>query len=317
MDLSIVIVNWNTRELLADCLDSVFANLGDLSAEVLVVDNASADGSADMVAHCFPEVRLIRNADNRGFAAANNQAFELATGRQVLLLNNDTLVHGDVVAASVRYLDEHPEVGAMGCRVENADGSTQFTCSEFPTISNLVIQTLGLNRLRGGPAFLRRYQMLDWDRDDERDVEVISGCYLMIRREVLAEVGVLDEDFFCYGEETDWCRRIAEAGWALRFAPVGRITHYGSGTTRSLNHRRDLMLTEGTVRLHRKHGGLGAALAVWALLLAFNVSRAAFWTLGQLAGRAGFADRARHFRTICRDWAQAWPAAGNTGGTGA
>ena len=307
MDLSIVIVNWNTRDLLADCLDSVFPRLGDLTAEVIVVDNASADGSADMVAQRFPRVRLIRNAENRGFAAANNQAFEIATGRHVLLLNNDTLVHGDVLPASVRYLDARPEVGAMGCRVENADGSTQFTCSRFPTFANLALQTLGLNRISRGPAALRRYQMLDWDRDDERDVEVISGCYLMVRREVLAEVGALDEAFFCYGEETDWCRRIAEAGWALRFAPVGRITHFGSGTTRSLNHRRDLMLTEGTVRLHRKHGGLGAALAVWALLLAFNVSRAAFWSLGQLAGREGFADRARHFRPICRDWARAWP----------
>lgn len=308
MDLSIVIVNWNTRALLADCLDSVLARRGDLELEILVVDNASEDGSADMVAHCFPEVRLIRNTENRGFAAANNQAFELASGRHVLLLNNDTLVHGDVLAASVRYLDAHPEAGAMGCRVENADGSTQFTCSEFPTFGNLALQTLGLNRLARGPAFLRRYQMLDWDRDDERDVAVISGCYLMIRREVLDQVGALDEAFFCYGEETDWCRRIADAGWALRFAPVGRITHFGSGTTRSLNHRRDLMLTEGTVRLHRKHGGLAAGLAVWSLLLAFNVSRAAFWSLGQLAGRAAFRDRARHFRAVIRNWTAVSPA---------
>jgi len=307
MDLSIVIVNWNTRALLSDCLDSVLAHCGNLATEIFVVDNASEDGSADMVARCFPQVRLIRNADNRGFAAANNQAFEQASGRHVLLLNNDTLVHGDVLATSVRYLDAHPEAGAMGCRVENADGSTQFTCSEFPTLGNLVLQTLGLNRLRRGPAFLRRYQMLDWDRDDERDVEVISGCYLMVRREVLDQVGVLDEAFFCYGEETDWCRRIADAGWALRFAAVGRITHFGSGTTRSLNHRRDLMLTEGTVRLHRKHGGLGAGLAVWSLLFVFNVSRAAFWSLGLLAGRSSFRDRARHFRAVCRNWAATWP----------
>ena len=307
MDLSIVIVNWNTRELLAACLESVRAGLGGLRAEIIVVDNASQDGSADLVAQRFPEVRLIRNAENRGFAAANNQAFAVARGRRILLLNNDTLVHGDVLEASVRYLDARPEVGAMGCRVENADGSTQLTCSEFPTFGNLLLQTLGLDRLRGGPPFLRRYRMLDWDRDDERDVAVISGCYLLLRREVLETVGPLDEAFFCYGEETDWCRRIAEHGWALRFAPVGRITHFGSGTTRSLNHRRDLMLTEGVVRLHRKHGGLAAALAVWSLLLAFNASRAGFWSLGQLAGRRALRARARHFRAVCRNWAAAWP----------
>ncbi|MEE4298337.1 MAG: glycosyltransferase family 2 protein [Pseudomonadales bacterium] len=307
MDLSIVIVNWNTRELLAACLASVFSNLGLLEAEVLVVDNASGDGSADMVAQRFPGVRLVRNVDNRGFAAANNQAFRLARGRHLLLLNSDTLVHGEVLAASVRYLDARPEVGAMGCRVENADGSTQFTCSEFPSFANLLLQTLGLNRCTQGPALLRRYQMLDWDRDDERDVEVISGCYLMVRAEVIEAVGALDEAFFCYGEETDWCRRIAAAGWALRFAPVGRITHFGSGTTRSLNHRRDLMLTEGTVRLHRKHRGLIGGLVVWSLLLTFNVSRAGLWTLGQLAGRADCRDRARHFRAVLRHWSAAWP----------
>jgi len=307
MDLSIVIVNWNTRALLAECLDSVRANCVGIEAEVVVVDNASEDGSAALVAERYPEVRLIANRDNVGFAAANNQAFEIARGRQILLLNNDTLVHGDVLASSVRYLDAHPEVGAMGCRVENTDGSTQHTCSRFPTFFNLLLQTAGLDRVDGGPAFLRRYRMLDWDRDDERDVEVISGCSLLIRREILDTVGGLDEAFFCYGEETDWCRRIAEAGWGLRFAPVGVITHHGSGSTRRLNHRRDLMLTEGTVRLHRNASGTAAALAIFALLAVFNGSRAVFWSVGQAVGLRGAHERARHFRAVCCGFAGAWP----------
>ena len=127
-DLSIVIVNWNTREMLGGCLTSARAGLQGITAEVIVVDNASSDGSAGMVADAFPEVTLIRNAENRGFAAANNQAFELARGRHILLLNSDTLVHGTVLADSVDYLDAHPKAGAMGCRVLKTDGSVELTC---------------------------------------------------------------------------------------------------------------------------------------------------------------------------------------------
>ena len=306
MDLSIVIVNWNTRGLLRDCLESVESHLCSVSAEVIVVDNASTDGSVDMVKRLFPGVRLIANAENRGFAAANNQAFERATGKYVLLLNSDTLVHGDVLSRSILYLDANPKVGMMGCKVLNGDGSTQLTCSQFPTFTNLLIQTLGANRLGG--TFFSRYQMLDWERDDEREVEVVSGCYLMVRSQVIDEIGYLDEAFFCYGEETDWCRRCHEAGWKLKFAPVGTITHFGSGTTSKLNHRRDLMLSEGTVRLHLKHNGPVSAAMVWMLLLIFNCSRSVFWTLRTfMDSSADISSRAQHFRNVVRQFNRTWP----------
>lgn len=306
MDLSIVIVNWNTRDLLRDCLESVWTQLEGIEAEVIVVDNASVDGSVDMVRDCFPQTRLVINRENRGFAAANNQGFDKSCGRYVLLLNSDTVVHGDVFARSVEYLDKNPRVGMMGCKVLNGDGSTQMTCSRFPTFANLLLQTLGANRL-GGP-FFSRYQMLDWARDDEREVEVISGCYLMVRAEVIDEIGYLDEAFFCYGEETDWCRRCHDAGWRLMFAPVGEITHFGSGSTRQVNHIRDIMLSEGTVRLHRKHGGRRNAVLMWMLLLVFNSSRSLFWTLRTLLDSADATRlRARHFRSVVRHFTRAWP----------
>ena len=272
-DLSIVIVEWNTVDMLRDCLASVFANNGGLDLQVIVVDNASEDGSPEMVEAEFPQVTQIRNADNRGFAAANNQGFEICTGRHVLLLNSDTYVLGNVLAASVAYLDAHADVGAMGCRVLNPDRTMQATCSMWPRLLDLVFMSTGLWKLRH-PRVFGRYQMTDWARDDERPVEVISGCYLMVRAEVLAQVGPLDEDFFFFGEETDWCRRIADAGWRLMFAPVGEIVHYGSASARKLNHKRDLMLTDATVRLHRKHGGAGPAAAAWTILFGFNLSRA-------------------------------------------
>jgi len=304
MDLSIVIVNWNTRDMLRSCLASIPISSG-LQSEVIVIDNASRDGSSLMVAEEFPEVRLIQNSANLGFATATNQGLRVAQGRYLLLLNSDTLVLGDVLTESVRYMDVHPDVGMMGCKVLNEDGTTQMTCSLFPSFLNLLLQSLER------PRWLRRYQMLDWARDDEREVEVISGCYLVARRTAVAQIGLLDESFFLYGEETDWCRRCADAGWRLVFAPVGRIIHFGSGSSRQLNYKRDLMLSEGTVRLHRKHGGRPAALSVWLLLLLFNTSRSTYWSLRSIADSSGATrSRAGHFRQVVRHFSRAWPTTG-------
>jgi len=307
MDISIVIVSWNTREMLRSCLKSLSDSQQQLRIETIVIDNASDDGSADMVAAEFPRINLIRNTDNKGFGTATNQGLRIAKGRYSLLLNSDTLCHGDVLASSVAYMDAHPNVGMMGCKVLNEDGTTQMTGSRFPSFLNLALQTLGLNRLKH-PRWLQRYQMLDWDRNDEREVEVISGCYLLVRKEVLNSVGLLDESFFLYGEETDWCRRCSEAGWQLRFAPVGSITHYGSGSSQQLNYRRDIMLSEGTVRLHRKHSGAVAGTFVWLLLLAFNLSRSIYWSSRSIVTRdSATTQRANHFRQVVSHFSDAWP----------
>lgn len=303
MDLSIVIINWNTRDMLRDCLQTVFAGLGDLNAEVIVVDNASTDGSGLMVATEFPQIRLISNVANRGFAAANNQGFAAAKGRHVLLLNSDTLVLGAVLPAMVDFMDAHPAVGIMGPRVLNRDGTMQVSATGFPTLGRLVAQTLGLNRFKAFDG----YRMAQWDRRSQREVEVISGCCMLVRGSALQKVGPLDADFFFYGEETDWCRRFADAGWQVVFAPVGEIVHFGGGSVRSLNHKRDVMLTEGTVRLHRKHGGLLAGLACYALLFGFNLSRAALWGLLSVKGGAAARERAKHFARVAADYAKAWP----------
>lgn len=304
-DLSIIIVSWNTLGLLRDCLESLFDSQPSADLEVFVVDNGSQDGSPDMVEARFPTVKLIRNTDNAGFAAANNQAIRLAAGRHVLLLNSDTLVHPGVIDASIAYLDNSPHVGVMGCRVLNGDGTVQATCSQFPTLANLILLTTGLFRVPG-LAFAQRYRMDGWQRDDERDVEVVSGCYMMVRGSALESVGLLDEDFFFFGEETDWCRRFLAHGYAVRFAPVGTIIHFGGGSSKSLNSKRDLMLSEATVRLHRKHGGLMPAAVAWAILLAFNASRYAFWSLRGLVNRTG-RNRSRHFRGVVAGFHSAWP----------
>ena len=305
MDLSIIIVNWNTREMLRDCLQSVFDTAADITFDVWVVDNGSSDDSQQMVRDAFPQVELIANQDNKGFAGANNQALSRAKGRHVLLLNSDTLVHGDVLSASVRYLDDNPDVGAMGCRVLNTDGTLQITGSQVPSLLNLSLQATGLNRLPGG--FFDRFQMVRWDRRDARDLDVIFGGYLMVRRSVIEQVGLLDDAFFFYGEETDWCFRIAKGGWRLVLAPVGEITHFGGGSVKKLNHKRNIMLSEGTIRFHRKHYGWWGGAACWVLLGFFNLSRAIIWSLLGLAGSEKVRDTAQNFRRVVMHFREAWP----------
>ncbi len=306
-DLSIIIVSWNTRDVLRHCLQSVVDGLGGLQTEVFVVDNASHDASAAMVAQDFPQFRLIANSDNVGFAVANNQAIKLASGKYVLLLNPDTLVRGDVLLRSFEYMEQHAAVGALACRVLNGDGSVQLTCGGYPTLWNLFLLSSGLFRCKWPSAF-SRYQLLNWKRDSERDVETITGCYMFARATAIAKVGLLDESFFCYGEETDWCRRFWNAGCPLRFAPVGEITHFGSLSSRQCSHRRDVMLTDGLIRLHNKHGGKLSAIAAWTILWLFQVSRWCYWSLAAMATRLPAAKARRdHFGGVLRDFGNLWP----------
>jgi GT2 family glycosyltransferase len=306
MDLSVVIVNWNTREMLRDCLASLLPATHGLASEVIVVDNASTDGSPAMVRADFPSVRLIESPENLGFAAGNNLALRQVRGRHVLLLNSDTLVRGDVLGKAVAWLDATPAAGVIGPLVLNADGSHQHSCSSFPTLRNLALQLFGVTRI----ARLDGYRLTGWDRSVERRVDVVSGAAMFVRRAAIGEVGLLDEAFFFYGEETDWCRRFARAGWQVVFVPIPAVTHLGGGSVRALNHRRDVLLTEGTVRLHRKHGGLAAAAACFAILAAHNLSRALFWSIPAAFARAGARGRAAHFARVVADLPRAWPRLG-------
>lgn len=304
-DLSIVVVSYNTLGMTKECLASIERNQVGLAMQIIVVDNNSQDGSVAMIKAEFPHVELIENEENRGFAAANNQAFVRCRGRFILLLNSDTIVLDEVLRASVEYLEHHPQVGAMGCQVLNPDRTVQSTCSGFPTLARLLAMTLAVDKI-SGLFYLDQYLMRWWQRDAEREVEVISGCYLMIRGEILENVGLLDESFFFFGEETDWCRRMREAGWKLVFAPVGRIIHHGGGSVKKLNFKRDIMLTAATVRLHRKYGSLAAEVAAYAILMGFNLSRAALWSIFACVSRRG-KERSGHFLKVVASWRVCWP----------
>jgi GT2 family glycosyltransferase len=234
----------------------------------------------------------------------------LATGSYVLLLNSDTIVLEDVLPRSVGYMDEHPDVGVLGCRVLNVDRTVQLTCFRYPTLLNLGLKATGLFRL-DWPHWFGREHLRGWQRDSEREVDVVTGCFMMVRRSAIDQVGLMDESFFFCGEETDWCTRFRRAGWKVRFAPVGEIIHIGNASGRQHRYQRDLMLSEGLVRLHRKHSGLLSAAIAWCLLLVFNASRAAFWCAASIVSPVpAYRDRRDHFLAVIWSLGRAWPTNG-------
>jgi len=231
MDVSIIIVNWNTKDLLRDCLKSVYQCTSDVDYEIIVVDNASTDGSVEMIRNNFPQAILIENSENRGFAAANNQGMSVAKGRYVLLLNSDTVVLDNAIANTVRFADENTQTAVVGCRVLNPDLTLQQTCFMFPSVLNMLLSSTYLYKLFPKSRFFGREQMTWWDRNDIRQVDVVTGCFMLVRRQAIEQVGTMDEQFFMYGEETDWCYRFREKGWKVMFAPVGEIIHFGGQST--------------------------------------------------------------------------------------
>lgn len=299
-DVTIVIVNWNTREILRDCLRSVYQSAGPVDFDVIVVDNASSDGSVEMVRAEFDEVQLIANSDNRGFATANNQGMAVATGRYLLLLNSDTIVLDGAIAKSVAFAEEHPDAAVVGCRVLNRDRSMQPTCFMYPSVLNLAISIPYLNKLFPRNRFFGREGMTWWNRDDVRDVEVVTGCYMLVRREALERVGPMDADYFMYGEETDWCWRFRRAGWRLMFTPSGEIIHLGGQSTAQVKPRMLLQLRSGVLLFFRKRRSLPAYWAACLLTALWFGVRIPAWGLKALLSRKNRANSILLTRTYAK-----------------
>jgi N-acetylglucosaminyl-diphospho-decaprenol L-rhamnosyltransferase len=280
-DLSIVIVSFNTRQLLKECLDSVYASLAEstLTSEVIVVDNASRDGSAAMVRKHFPQVRLIANEDNRGFAAANNQALRTlgyGTGDRkypsssnlqyptsnihsppppeyVMLLNPDTIVGGSALDTLVRFMDENPPAGACGARLLHSDGGFQHSAFAFPTLFQVFLDFFPINyRLTDSPLN-GRYPRRLYQAGKPFPIDHPLGAALMVRREVTEQVGLFDERFFIYCEEIDWCLRIKAAGWGIWCVPEAEIVHHVAQSTGQFRDEMFVALWRSRYQLFEKH----------------------------------------------------------------
>ncbi len=226
MLLSICIVNWNTRDDLRQCLQSLPGGAGELTLEVFVVDNASTDGSPAMVSSEFPQVTLLRNPNNSGFAHANNQALARCRGDYLLLLNSDTVVHPGALSAFVDAMEAQPEAGIGGAKLLNSDGSLQFSCRRFPTFTAGLLRNNPIGRLFPGNAKVQDYLMTDFDHNVAAEVDWVSGAALCMRRATLEQIGLLDETYFMYCEDVDWCYRAHQAGWKIYYFPEAVITHH-------------------------------------------------------------------------------------------
>jgi N-acetylglucosaminyl-diphospho-decaprenol L-rhamnosyltransferase len=273
VDLSIVILSWNVRDLLRQCLESVARNRPlsadhpPLATEIIVVDNASGDGSMEMVRAEFPDVRLIANQANRGYTGGNNDGIAAATGRYVMILNPDTRVLDGALTAMVAYADAHSDVGVVGPQLLNPDGSVQSSRRRFPTLMTGLFESTWLQPLAPRNV-LRRYYVLDQPDDAIQEVDWLFGACFLVRREVIQQVGALDEDFFMYSEEMDWCRRIRQAGWKVVYLPQAQVIHYGGKSSDQVAAQRHIYFQTSKVRYFRKHHGALTAGVLRVALLA-------------------------------------------------
>jgi GT2 family glycosyltransferase len=256
-----VIVTWNTRDLLAACLETLPAAVGELSFETWVVDNSSGDGTVEMVREQFPSVRVIANPENRGWAGGNNQALRQCAGRYLLLLNPDTEPRPGSLATLARFLDEHPGTGACGPQLLFGDGSVQGNGRRFPTFWKEFLDVTGLRHLALG-AYVRRF---GWGRekfDSLAEVDEVSGSCLLARREAVEQVGLLDEQFFMYYDEVDWCYRMKAAGWRIFYVPAAQVVHHVAASVKQIGFEAYRRLFESQYRYFRKHASPATCLGI-------------------------------------------------------
>ncbi len=291
-DLTIVIVSWNSKDYLQGCLASLPAACNRHRHAVVVVDNGSTDGSAELLRKEYPEVAVLRNTENRGFAAANNLALRSLETPYVVLLNPDTVVSPGAFDAMIDYLDAHPDVWVAGPRMRNGDGSDQRTGVRFPTIWILVCETFALDRLFPRTHLFGRQRELYADPSVAREVEYQQGSCLMARSEAVRNVGLLDERFFMYFEETDWCYRMRGQGGKVMYVPVGDVVHFGGSSDAHYGEQKILYYYASHLRLYRKYRTAPQCAILRVFLVVRSLVRMAGWSVVRVM-RPSAADIAR------------------------
>ncbi|MBN1878770.1 glycosyltransferase family 2 protein [bacterium] len=255
-DISIITISTNEGDQLADSIRSVRAGSEGLTVEYFVIDNGSTDSTSDVL-NQYQDIHVIRQRTRIGFATNNNLAILRSTGRYVLLLNPDTIMDPDTLPFMVHYMDGHTDIGAASCKLVNPDGSIQHTARRFPTAGAIIARWAHLDRLYPGMRLLRNYLMSDWDHETERDVDWLVGAFIMVRREVIEQVGPLDPAFDpLYYEDIDWCYRIRKNGWRIRYVPYVKTVHlYDRESAQTLFNRWTLIHFRNILRYFWKHRG--------------------------------------------------------------
>jgi len=266
-DISIVIVSWNTKEFLLDCLESIKLQPPVASMEIIVVDNASTDGSQVAVENQYPDVHLIRNDQNYGFAKANNIGIKESKGRYICLINSDVKVLSKCLTSLYVYIEKNPSIGMIGPRILNSDLSLQCTCRHFPSLWNNFCSAMGLNRLFPDSRISSGDQMFYFKHDAILSIEVLAGCFLMVRRDAFEQVGYLDDQFFMYAEDIDWCKRFHRAGWQIVFFPEAEAIHYGGASSANSPLRFSVAQEKSLFQYWAKHHGTISRFALFCIII--------------------------------------------------
>ncbi len=286
VDVSVIIVNMNTRELLRECLESV--RRSSVTKEVIVVDNASTDGSPEMVAQQFPEVILKRNATNERFAKPNNDAMKIAGGRYLFLLNSDAAVRPEALERLLKFMDSHPNVGMSGPQLLFPDGRIQPSCRGFVSLWTHCCDMFLLDRMFPLSTFFAGSEMTFFDHREQREVDHVMAAAVLVRSEAVQSVGMLDEKFSIYYNDLDWSYRMAASGWKTVFFPSAQVIHHLGSTARPLIKDENIFLEqyENIVYFYQKHFG-GWAVVAYKILLAIGfVPRTVYWFLRSIVNRS-------------------------------
>lgn len=281
MDASVIIINWNTRDLLLQCIDSIYRTIKNLSFEIWVVDNGSSDDSVDAVKSKFPDVMIIENKENLGFAKANNQAFRKMNGRYAVLLNSDTMLTDGATETIVKFMNENSKIGICGGQLLNADGTKQNSMANIPNLATELLNKSLLRRL-----FPEKYPGKELDFKKPVEVESIIGAYMIVRKDAINDVGLMDEDYFFFFEETDWCLRMKKKGWMIFHHPGAKIYHFQGQSAGKVNVRARIEYWRSRYTFFQKNYGSGTLSilkvglllkAVASLFLALLQSVASFF----------------------------------------
>jgi len=253
VDISIVIVTWNVKRYVQECLGSLRRQAACPQIEVIVVDNASSDGTTEFIAECFPYVKVIQNKSNLGYARANNIGLQHCKGKYICLVNPDINLPPDCLAKIFGYMEQDSSVGMLGPRMLGPDGKVRRSCMRFPGAWNVFCRAMGLDTIFKSTRFLRGLLMHDFGFDRVCDVDVLNGWFWVVRREALEQVGPLDERFFMYGEDTDWCYRFHQNRWRTVFYPEAQAVHYGGASSASAPVRFYIEMCKADAQFWRKH----------------------------------------------------------------
>ena len=300
IDVSFIIVSWNAREYLLECLESIPLTVENCTYEIIVVDNDSSDGSPEAVEQRYPNARLIRTGSNLGFAKGNNIGIRESSGRFLCLMNSDVVLRRGCIDRLYERMRDNPKAGMMGPRVLNADGSLQPSCRRFPSLFRSLCSSLGLSSLNPMSSLLGGTFMTWWNHDDSRRVDVISGCFMFVQRRAIEQVGLLDEAFFMYGEDIDWCRRFNEGRWQVAFNPAAEAIHYGGASSSNCPVSMYVAMQESRFKYWKKHHGAFSRIGLASITLLHHGIRIAARSVLYVAVRA---DRRENASKIRRSYA--------------